>query len=144
MKALVDTSVFVASMIASHQSHQQARQWIDSIRNGSVEGVVSAHSLAETYSVLTRIPPPQRLSAAVAWRLIKQDILEITEVVALTSQEYQDLIERLVQSQIVGGAVYDAVIADIALKSQVDHIVTLNPRDFRRVNPSLTATIIVP
>ena len=144
MKVLVDTSVFVASMIASHQSHPQARQWIDSIRNGSVAAVVSAHSLAETYSVLTRIPPPQRLSAAVAWRLIKQDILEITEVLALTSQEYQDLIARLAQSQIVGGAVYDAVIADVALKSQVDHIVTLNPRDFRRVNPLLTATIIVP
>lgn len=144
MKVLVDTSVFVASMIASHQFHQQARQWIDTIRKGHAEAVVSAHSLAETYSVLTRIPPPQRLSAAVAWRLIKQDLLDIAEVLALTSQEYQALIARLAQAQIVGGAVYDAVIAEIALKAQVDHIVTLNPRDFRRVNPSLTATVIVP
>ncbi len=80
----------------------------------------------------------------IAWRLIKQDVLVITEVLALTSQEYQELIERLAQSQIGGGAVYDAVIAATALKSQVDHIVTLNPRDFKRVNPLLTATIIVP
>ena len=144
MKVLVDTSVFVASMIASHVAYQRARVWIDNIRNGTVEAVISAHSLAEVYSVLTRIPPPQQLAPSVAWSLIQQDILAITEVVALTSQEYQELIERLALSQIMGGAVYDAVIADVALKSQVDYIVTLNPRDFRRVNPSLTATIIIP
>ena len=131
-------------MIASHQAYSRARVWVDNIRNGGAAAIVSAHSLAETYSVLTRIPAPQQLAPNVAWRLIQQDIVAIAEVIALTSQEYQDLIERLAKSQIVGGAVYDAVIADIALKSQVDHIVTLNARDFRRVNPSLTATIIIP
>ena len=131
-------------MIASHVAHQQARVWIDNIRNGTVAAVISAHSLAEVYSVLTRIPPPQQLSPSIAWHLIQQDILATVEVVALTSQEYRVLIERLARAQIMGGAVYDAVIADVALKSQVDHIVTLNPRDFLRVNPSLTATIIVP
>lgn len=131
-------------MIASHPAHQRARLWIDDIRNGKVDAIISAHSLAEVYSVLTRIPPPQRLSSKVAWSLIQQDILAITEVVALTSQEYQVFIERLALAQVTGGAVYDAVIADVALKSTVDHIITLNPRDFRRVNPLLTATIIVP
>lgn len=141
MKVLVDTSVFVASMIVSHPAYPRARYWVDEGRAGKREIIVSAHSLAETYSVLTRIPPPQRLSPDIAWRLIKQDILDVAEVVALTGQEYQKLIERLAKSQIVGGAVYDAVIADVADKAQVDIIITLNPKDFSRVNPSLKAEV---
>ncbi|MEP7341610.1 MAG: hypothetical protein ABI977_28015 [Acidobacteriota bacterium] len=56
----------------------------------------------------------------------------------------RNLIRHLAQTGISRGAVYDGVIACAAAKAQVDHIVTFNARDFRRVYPALAASVIVP
>ena len=46
-----DTSVLVAGFASWHESHAAAREALRCAR-------VVAHSLVETYSVLTRLPPP--------------------------------------------------------------------------------------
>ena len=79
-----------------------------------------------------------------ALQLIERNILNYMEVVALTADDYRDLIRHLSQVGIAGGAVYDGVIACAAAKAQVDHIITFNARDFRRVYPALAAGVIVP
>src|SRR5262245_34138925 len=43
------------------------------------EAIVSAHSLAEVYPVLTRMPRPLQVSTAVALQLIERNILNYTE-----------------------------------------------------------------
>lgn len=85
-----------------------------------------------------------QVSTDVALRLIEHDILNYTEVIALTADDYRNLIRHLSQAGIAGGAVYDGIIASVAAKAQVDQIITLNARDFRRVYPSLAASVIVP
>lgn len=109
-----------------------------------VTAFVSAHSLAEVYSVLTRAPFSPMLSPAQAHQLMADSIFGKVEVVALTTDDYQDLVRHLARTSIAGGAVYDGVIACAAAKAQVDHIVTFNVRDFRRVYPSLAASVLVP
>src|SRR5262245_53702685 len=116
-------------MLGLHSDHQRARIWLEKAKNGDIEAIVSAHSLAEVYSVLTRMPRPLRVSTDAALRLIEHNILNYTEVIALTAGDYCDLILHLSQVGIAGGAVYDGIIASVAAKGQVDHIVTLNAKD---------------
>lgn len=62
----------------------------------------------------------------------------------IEADEYIDLIRHLSQTGIAGGATYDAVVACAAAKAQVDHILTLNSKDFQRVYPALAASVITP
>jgi predicted nucleic acid-binding protein len=144
LKVLLDTSVLVAGTLRLHADYQRARPWLLKASKGEVQAIIAAHALAEAYAVLTRLPRPLRASPAVAWQLIERNVLNSTEIIALTSADYRDLIEHLAQTGIAGGATYDAVIACVAAQAQVDHIVTFNVRDFRRVYPALAASIIVP
>jgi hypothetical protein len=41
---------------------------------------------------------------------------------------------------VAGGAVYDALIAEVGRAARVEAIITFNLRDFRRVAPDLTVT----
>ncbi|MDQ3013232.1 MAG: PIN domain-containing protein [Acidobacteriota bacterium] len=141
---LLDTSVLVAGLLGRHADHLRASTWLLDVKSGKIEAVVSAHTLAEVYAVLTRLPKPQSSSPATAWQLIEHNILNFVQIIPLTGDEYVDLIRQLSQIGIAGGATYDAVIACAAAKAQVDHIVTFNARDFRRVYPSLAASVIVP
>lgn len=60
-----DTSVAVPYLVRSHSAHQAVRRWA-----ANRAAVLTAHSLAETYSVLTRLPGDARLTAVDAVRLI--------------------------------------------------------------------------
>ncbi len=144
MKVLLDTSVLVAGLVNSHPGHQRALPWLEQVRQQAIAAVVSAHSLAELYAVLTTLPVRPKISPAVAYQLIEDNVIGQIEAIPLTSGDYYDLIRHLSQVGIVGGAVYDAVIACAAVKAQVDHIVTFNHRDFRRIYPALAASVIVP
>ena len=55
-----------------------------------------------------------------------------------------DTIERLSDLGIVGGATYDALILHAASKANVDQVVTLDERDFRKVRPDLADKIVAP
>lgn len=60
---LVDTSVAVALSVADHEHHETAFQALAEWRLG-----LAGHAAFETFSVLTRLPPPpaRRTPAAVA------------------------------------------------------------------------------
>ena len=55
MKALVDTSVLVAGMIAQHEFHERALPWIKKAEDPGCELCISSDTLAELYSSLTII-----------------------------------------------------------------------------------------
>jgi predicted nucleic acid-binding protein len=52
----VDTSVVVAATLQSLPFHARAKCWLDAIAAGEIDGAICAHALAESYSVLSRIP----------------------------------------------------------------------------------------
>lgn len=144
MKILLDTSILVAAMVEAHPAHEQGVHWLKRVTNGADEGFVSAHSLAEMYSVLTTLPVQPHISPDEAQRLIQHNVLHKLKVITLSGEDYAQLIGMLAEIGIVGGATFDALILHAAAKEDVDIVVTLNEKDFRRVYPDLAGKIIAP
>jgi predicted nucleic acid-binding protein len=101
---VADTSVAVAAALPWHEAHPVAR----SALTGEKTRVIAQVAI-ETYSVLTRLPPPQRVPAAVA-RDYLVEMFELPPIV-LAAEEYEGLLDLAVAAQIGGGAVYDAIVA---------------------------------
>ena len=144
MKILLDTSVLVAALLETHSFHESAFNWLEKVRDNSHEAVVSAHSLAELYAILTRLPVKPTISPGVAQELIKDSVIDVCKVIHLTPQDYDTVIDRMAELSIIGGAVYDALIMQVASKVAVDAIITLNEKDFRRVHPEFADKVRTP
>ena len=144
MKILLDTSVLVAAMVEAHPAHEQGKAWFNRVTSGTDKGLVAAHSIAELYSILTTLPVHPPISASDAQQLIQQNVAEKLEIVSLSSEDYFQVINQLAEIGIVGGATYDALILRAAENAKVDLVVTLNEKDFRRVNPNLADKVVTP
>lgn len=114
-----DTSVVVAGLLLDHAQHEQARPVFD------LAPAVPAHVAFESYSVLTRLPTPGRLSPAAAAQLLLRAFGG--RFIALSGAEQEALLAGLPDLGIAGGAVYDALVAATALK----HELTLHSLDRR-------------
>lgn len=144
MKVLFDTSVLTAAVVEAHPRHDAALPWLQKAHRGTVEAIVSAHSLAELYAVLSSLPVKPRIGPALAGRLVRENVEAVARIVALTAAEYSALLSDLAERGIAGGAVYDALIARVAEKAHADLLLTLNQRDFERVGVSEVVRIRTP
>lgn len=144
MKVLLDTSVLVAALVRSHPHHEAAEAWLRAVHEGRHHGVIAAHSLAETYAVLTRLPVRPRIGAEEAQRLIDADLLPGFEHVSLDAAAYVDVVHRLADHGIVGGAVFDALILHSANGVSVDYVLTFNGADFARLAQVLGGAVASP
>jgi len=115
----VDTSVAIPLLVRSHHDHAAVVRWW----NGQ-EVTLSGHALAETYSVLTRLPGDARLAPADAARLLTA---RFSSPLVLRSSRARRLPDTLSRLGIAGGAVYDALVA-LAAK---EHGIALATRDAR-------------
>lgn len=104
MKIAADTSVLVASFAAWHEHHELAFAALDRV------DTVIAHCLLETYSVLTRLPAPHRMTPDVVATYLDASFAE-HDVLGLPAAEQRLLVAKCVAQGISGGAIYDALIA---------------------------------
>ena len=102
----LDTSVAIPLLLRNHQAHAAVARWWD-----GREVALSGHALAETYSVLTRLPGDLRLAHADAARLLGE---RFVEPLLLGSEGAGRLPDVLSRHGIGGGAVYDALVAATA------------------------------
>ncbi len=144
MKILFDTSVLVAALVDPHPQHHRAFPWLKKARKDEFELIVSAHSVAELYAVLSTLPVSPRITPGMAWRLIHESVEPYASIVSLSSSDYLTTIRRMSDLALSGGAVYDAVIAKAAQKSGADRILTFNVNDFKRVWPEGGERITAP
>lgn len=135
MKTLFDTSIIVAALIESHPAHERAFPWFKQARAKEFDLVVASHTLAELYAVLSSLPIKPRISPAVAWRLIYENIGTMAKIVSLSPAEYSSTIKRMSELGLAGGIIYDALIAKVAQESKVERLLTLNIEHFRLVWP---------
>ncbi|MEC4892895.1 MAG: PIN domain-containing protein [Oscillatoria sp. PMC 1051.18] len=142
VKVLFDTSILVASFLKAHPKHTLCANWWQKVRSGEIEGIIASHTLAETYSVLTRIPLRPRISPSVAQQLIQENLKEF-EVISLAPPDYEIVIKQMVELNLTGGAIYDALIAQVALKAKVDRLLTLNPKHFTRLGENIANLVQV-
>ncbi|MDQ2810379.1 MAG: type II toxin-antitoxin system VapC family toxin [Actinomycetota bacterium] len=119
MTIAVDTSVAVPLLVRSHQHHGEVVRWWD-----GRELALSGPALAETYSVLTRLPGDARLSPEDAARLLDA---RFTAPLTLSRPSAEKVHGTLSRLGIAGGAVYDGLVA-LAAK---EHRVALATRDAR-------------
>ncbi|MDM8522359.1 PIN domain-containing protein [Desulfococcaceae bacterium HSG8] len=145
MKILLDTSVLLAAMIESHPVHPKAVPWLEKIRNRKYDGFIAGHSIAELYSALTTLPMRPPISPSAARQLIQCNILDIFEVVCLSSQHYAVVIEHLSDLDSVESVmIYDALTLLAALQVNIDRVVTLNQKALLRIYPDLADKIVSP
>jgi predicted nucleic acid-binding protein len=128
---LLDTSCLVAAVCAWHSHHDVTRREIERREAAGETLVLAAHSLAEAFSVLTRLPEPHRLHPNDALALIEANWRE-TRLVALAGSDYRATLRRCRDVGIGGGAVYDALIAACARKARVATVVTWDLEGFER------------
>lgn len=128
---LLDTSCLVAAVCAWHRFHDATRREIERRDAAGEKLILSAHSLAEAFSVLTRLPEPHRLRPSDALEVIEANWGQ-TGLVALTGPDYRATLRRCRDLGIGGGAVYDALIAACARKARVATLVTWDLDGFER------------
>lgn len=92
--------------------------------------LVAAPALVEAYAVLTRLPPPHRLSTTDALRLVDVGFGQAGRIVTLDGRSYRALLRRAAEAGISGGRTYDAVIAECALREKDVALLTFNGDDF--------------
>lgn len=110
-RVLLDTSAAVPLLLADHGDHRAALACVH-----GVEPVLAAHSLAETYAVLTRLPGSARLAAEDAVLLLDDNF---SDVLHLVDDSQRNLHRTLAAAGVTGGAVYDALIALTAMQHEV-------------------------
>jgi predicted nucleic acid-binding protein len=131
-----DTSVLVSAAVTRHPHNAPALAVLEELVNRKHRGFISAHSLTEIYSVLTRTPFKPPLYPSEAWQIIEQMILPHLELVTLTAKEYKEVVHHCAASGWAGGRIHDAVHVRCAQKADSDRIYTFNVRDFRELAPS--------
>lgn len=126
---LCDTNGLVAAVCSWHEHHERTRAELERRADADEQLVLAAHSLAETYAVLTRLPGANRLRAADAISLIELNWRD-APVVQLTPRETWESLREAQRHGLMGGQMYDVLIAMAALKARASTIITWNVRHF--------------
>ena len=119
---LVDTSVAVALTVADHEHHETIFETLGGRKLG-----LAVHAAFETYSVLTRLPPPARRSPAAVARLLAASFPHSR---FLGARAAASLLGELETAGIAGGRVYDALVGAAAN----EHRLRLATRDRRALD----------
>ena len=131
-----DSSVLVAAAVKRHPHNAPALAVLEELISRKHRGFISAHSLAEIYSVLTRTPFKPPLYPSEAWQIIEQMILPHLELITLTPAEYREVVRHCAVNGWAGGRVHDAIHLRCAQKAEGDRIYTFNVKDFRALAPA--------
>lgn len=108
--------------VADHRHHEAVSDAIGTRRLG-----LAGHAAFETFSVLTRLPPPARRTPATVTRLITASFPHSR---FLNAESADALLATLAARGVAGGSVYDALVAATA----AEHRLPLASRDRRALD----------
>jgi predicted nucleic acid-binding protein len=141
VKYFFDTSVLVPALLDDHVHHAASFAALEKAEKRN--SCCGTHSLAEVYSTLTRMPGPQRTSAAEAMLLLDSLSTRFT-FITLDSMEYWTVIADSSEAGIVGGRIYDALLARCALKASAEIIYTWNTAHFLQLGDRVARRVRTP
>lgn len=98
----IDTSIVVAAFAVWHEAHDESRRVLD--RAPRLPG----HAALEAYSVLTRLPGPERAMAVDVSIFLEREFGD--PWLTLSGSDLAALVPKLAALGIAGGATYDALI----------------------------------
>ncbi len=125
----LDASVVVALVAGWHEKHEVTRSALEAMGRKGHDLFVPTPALIESYSVLTRLPPPHRLSPKVALQLLRANF-ERTRTPALLRTQVWKTLDEAVERAVAGGRVHDWIIARTASHDGPCILVTSNARHF--------------
>jgi predicted nucleic acid-binding protein len=144
VKVYVDTNILIADAVDGHVHQANAAQLFLEIKTRRWTPVISAHGMAEIYSVLTRTPYQTRVTAGMAWQVLEENVLRSFEVETLNRSEYVRTIKDSAAQGWTGWRIYDALHIATARKAGCGRIYTLNVSHFRQLAPDLHDKILAP
>jgi predicted nucleic acid-binding protein len=142
-KILFDSSVLIAAFVESHPKHKSALSFLMKAKNKEVQLFVSSHTILEIYSVLTSAPFKPKITPIIAKRLIENNIRNIAKTIYLTDEDCFKIVDKMSNSNFSGGIIYDAIVAECAMKAKVDEILTLNSKDFLRLTDGTSIRVVL-
>ena len=89
------------------------------------------------------MPSQPRISPQDA-KLLIESHLQYLETVVLDKADYQAAIAQMTALNLTGGGIFDALIAQAALKSSAERLLTLNPKHFTRLGQVLAQIVYLP
>jgi predicted nucleic acid-binding protein len=120
----------VAAVCSWHEHHDPAARELERRLARRETLIIAAPALVEAYAVLSRLPPPHRLSAHDARTLLETNFLSGTKLIALNGRDYRAVFDEAPVQGVTGGRTYDWVIAVCARKARASVLLTFNVRDF--------------
>jgi predicted nucleic acid-binding protein len=141
MKGFFDTSALVPVFYGDHVHDKSSLDRFIQFHKNT--GCCAAHSLVEVYSTLTRMPGKHRISAEQAMLFIGS-IRERLSIIALSGDEYADALQTASALGVVGGGIYDAVLAQCALKAKAEAIYSWNTRHYTLCGAEVTKLLQTP
>jgi predicted nucleic acid-binding protein len=141
MKAFFDTSVLVPVFYGDHVHHAASLDLF--IQFNKSTACCGAHSLAEVFSTLTRMPGKHRISGDQAMLFIGS-IRERLSIIALSGDEYANALLASSALGVVGGGIYDALLAHCAIKANAEVIYSWNVRHYGQCGPEVTRRLRTP
>jgi len=126
MKIMFDTSVLVAALAEHHPNHGIAFPWLQRAASDNDNFIIAAHTLAELYAVLTRLPVSPKIQPDMARMLIRENIEKHIAIVTLDQKDYLQVLDNMSDSELSGGIIYDALLVQTARKSGIDILLTFN------------------
>ena len=136
-----DTSVLIAAHDSSRTGHPESLALLLAATPQS--SACAAHSLAEFYAVMSRLPGGRSQRPDIAALFIGQ-ILDRLTLIPLTAPEYAETIRAAAELRIAGGTIFDALLLACARKVNAERIYTWNVRHFQLVAPDLKDRIVTP
>lgn len=101
-----DSSVVIAAFASWNVHHDAAIEALGDVRD------LVGHVELEAYSVLTRLPQPQRAAPALVAQYLREDFSGAR--LLLDEPAQRALVARFAEHSISGGAVYDALVGATA------------------------------
>jgi predicted nucleic acid-binding protein len=141
LKAFFDTSVLVPTFYGDHQHHDASADVF--LKFDKKQACCGVHSLAEVYSTLTRMPGKHRISGEQAM-LFLSTMRERLTIVTLDDDEYFMAIETAAAADVVGGTIYDAILARCAIKARAEAIYTWNVKHYRMFGTEVARRVRTP
>jgi len=144
MKILFDTSVLVAAFIKTHPKHVECFNWVKKTNSKEIDAHISIHTLLEFYTAVTGILKTDKLNSSLVLEIIKKNIYPHFNLISYTETDYKNVLIKLDEYHIIGGASYDFLIAYGAFKQRVNFLLTLNKKHFENFSSELDLTILEP
>jgi len=136
-----DTSVLISVFLDEHPHHEAS---LAALQKASPrDSGCAAHTLAEVFSSLTRMPGQYRTASEEAM-LFLESLTKRLSFISLEQDEYWLVLKQCSESGIVGGMVYDALLARCAIKSKAEILYTWDVGDFRRLGPDIAKRVRTP